>query len=87
MQDDAVLPAEEAKAMAERRYREVLGVVGEEVLVSGSDDFTLFLWKPASEKTPLARMTGHQQLVNDVKFSPDARCFLCRLTSPLLPGP
>ena len=61
------------------------------MLVSGSDDFTLFLWKPGSEKTPVARMTGlrlqkyvdimwqpyfhagHQQLVNDVKFSPDAR--------------
>ena len=33
-------------------------VVGEEMLVSGSDDFTLFLWKPGSEKTPVARMTG-----------------------------
>ena len=28
------------------------------MLVSGSDDFTLFLWKPGSEKTPVARMTG-----------------------------
>ena len=28
------------------------------MLVSGSDDFTLFLWKPGSEKTPIARMTG-----------------------------
>ena len=26
-----------------------------------------------TEKKPLANMTGHQQLVNDVKFSPDAR--------------
>ena len=41
--------------------------------MSGSDDFTLFLWHPASEKKSLARMTGHQQLVNDVKFSPDGR--------------
>lgn len=24
-------------------------------------------------KKPLQRMTGHQQLVNDVKFSPDMR--------------
>ncbi|OXU24594.1 hypothetical protein TSAR_011045 [Trichomalopsis sarcophagae] len=47
--------------------------VGEEKLVSGSDDFTLFLWKPEKEKKPLARMTGHQQLINDVKFSPDGR--------------
>ena len=105
--DDSLLPAEEAKANAETRYNAVMKVttdqldlfsnkslkqvVGEEMLVSGSDDFTLFLWKPGSEKTPVARMTGlrlqkyvdnmlqpyfhagHQQLVNDVKFSPDAR--------------
>mgnify|MGYP002716356888 CR=1 FL=1 len=44
-----------------------------ERLVSGSDDFTLFLWKPETEKKPLARLTGHQQLINDVKFSPDGR--------------
>ncbi|XP_076183363.1 notchless protein homolog 1 isoform X1 [Ptiloglossa arizonensis] len=47
--------------------------VGEEILVSGSDDFTLFLWKPEKEKKSIARMTGHQQLINDVKFSPDGR--------------
>ncbi|XP_011159131.1 notchless protein homolog 1 [Solenopsis invicta] len=47
--------------------------VGEERLVSGSDDFTLFLWKPEKQKKPIARMTGHQQLINDVKFSPDGR--------------
>lgn len=29
--------------------------VGEEKLVSGSDDFTLFLWKPEKEKKPLGR--------------------------------
>ena len=29
-------------------------------MVSGSDDFTLFLWNPSQEKKPLARMTGHQ---------------------------
>lgn len=46
---------------------------GAEKLVSGSDDFTLFLWLPEKEKRPLARMTGHQQLINDVKFSPDTR--------------
>lgn len=46
---------------------------GAEKLVSGSDDFTLFLWLPEKEKRPMARMTGHQQLINDVKFSPDTR--------------
>lgn len=44
-----------------------------ERLVSGSDDFTLFLWQPENEKQPIARMTGHQQLINEVLFSPDAR--------------
>lgn len=29
-----------------------------ERLVSGSDDFTLFLWNPAEEKKHTARMTG-----------------------------
>merc|ERR1712083_213470 len=61
------------RTLAQKRYEDVLKVVGEEILVSGSDDFTLFLWKPGSEKTSFARLTGHQQLVNDVKFSPDAR--------------
>eukprot|EP00092_Neocalanus_flemingeri_P024068 GFUD01026108.1.p1 GENE.GFUD01026108.1~~GFUD01026108.1.p1 ORF type:complete len:493 (+),score=112.93 GFUD01026108.1:94-1572(+) len=59
--------------LAQRRYDEVLKVVGEEILVSGSDDFTMFLWKPGTEKTSFARLTGHQQLVNDVKFSPCGR--------------
>lgn len=44
-----------------------------ERLVSGSDDFTLFLWNPETDKKPICRMTGHQQLINDVKFSPDGR--------------
>ena len=42
-------------------------------MVSGSDDFTLYLWQPEEEKKPLTRMTGHQQLINDVQFSPDTR--------------
>lgn len=70
--------------------------IGEEKLVSGSDDFTLILWQPDRQGTQLIgekyllffivlkmynfdihldleRMTGHQQLINDVKFSPDGR--------------
>ncbi|KAK9746471.1 hypothetical protein QE152_g6027 [Popillia japonica] len=54
------------------RYKNIVQVCGER-LVSGSDDFTLFLWDPERDKKPLARLTGHQQLVNDVKFSPDGR--------------
>lgn len=54
------------------QYEATIQSVGER-LVSGSDDFTLFLWQPEKDKKPIARLTGHQQLVNDVKFSPDAR--------------
>lgn len=62
------------------------------MLVSGSDDFTMFLWKPNESKKPIAQMTGmshcvelpwscllymkyagHQQLINEVLFSPDGR--------------
>jgi ribosome assembly protein 4 len=44
-----------------------------ERMVSCSDDFTLFLWRPETHTKPVGRLTGHVQLVNDVKFSPDAR--------------
>ncbi|KAF7269392.1 notchless protein homolog 1 [Rhynchophorus ferrugineus] len=61
-----------SKEFALNRYKQVTESVGER-LVSGSDDFTLFLWNPEKDKKPIARLTGHQQLVNDVKFSPDGR--------------
>merc|ERR1712238_399239 len=63
----------EQKIEALKRYDNVLKNIGEELMVSGADDFQLILWNPSTEKKPLAHMTGHQQLVNDVKFSPDAR--------------
>ncbi|XP_018318590.1 notchless protein homolog 1 [Agrilus planipennis] len=65
---------EELQQFALERYLNVAKVCGER-LVSGSDDFTLILWNPEKEKKPVARLTGHQQLVNDVKFSPDCRIF------------
>ena len=43
------------------------------VKLLASDDFTLYMWKPESEKKPDQRLTGHQATINDVKFSPDAR--------------
>lgn len=64
--------AEEAKQAALERYNELTGSAPER-LVSGSDDFTMFLWSPTTDKKPLARMTGHVQLINDVRFSPDGR--------------
>ncbi|KPJ08536.1 Notchless protein-like 1 [Papilio machaon] len=68
-------PTTDKKILQQRaidRYEQACSY-GAERLVSGSDDFTLFLWLPEKEKRPLARMTGHQQLINDVKFSPDTR--------------
>ncbi|KIH60415.1 WD domain, G-beta repeat protein [Ancylostoma duodenale] len=59
--------------VAQRRYEEALKVCGGERLVSGSDDFTMFLWNPSESKNAVARLTGHQQLVNQVMFSPDTR--------------
>lgn len=65
------LVSDALKALALQRYQAAKGKEPE-LLASGSDDFTLALWNPMSKK-PLNRMTGHQQLVNDVKFSPDMR--------------
>lgn len=63
---------EELQRLAEQRYKEARGSEPER-LASGSDDFTLALWLPESSKKPAAHMTGHQRVVNDVRFSPDMR--------------
>ncbi|XP_058128294.1 protein Notchless [Anopheles ziemanni] len=57
--------------MALARYEKVCPD-GVESLVSCSDDFTLYLWK-ADQKNFITRMTGHQNVVNDVKYSPDVK--------------
>jgi len=63
---------EEAVERARARYEEHRRSV-RELLVSASDDFTMFLWEPMESKHPLARLTGHQQPVNHIAFSPDGR--------------
>ncbi|KAK9125275.1 hypothetical protein Scep_014121 [Stephania cephalantha] len=63
---------EEMKQAALERYNKMRGNAPER-LVSGSDDFTMFLWEPNVSKHPKARLTGHQQLVNHVYFSPDGQ--------------
>ncbi|KAL5173564.1 Notchless [Glycine soja] len=63
---------EEMKKVALERYQLMRGNAPER-LVSGSDDFTMFLWEPFINKHPKTRMTGHQQLVNHVYFSPDGQ--------------
>uniref|UniRef100_A0A5S6QHV3 WD_REPEATS_REGION domain-containing protein n=1 Tax=Trichuris muris TaxID=70415 RepID=A0A5S6QHV3_TRIMR len=68
--DAITMNPQDLKSLAQKLYDKVKGT-GPERMVSGSDDFTLFFWSPASQKKPLTRMTGHQQLVNQVLFSPD----------------
>ena len=44
------------------------------MMVSASDDSTMYLWTPSKSKKNVGeRMRGHQSVVNDVKFSPDGR--------------
>ncbi|PKA50517.1 Notchless protein like [Apostasia shenzhenica] len=62
----------EMKEAALAKYNKMKGNAPER-LVSGSDDFTMILWEPAISKQPKARLTGHQQLVNHVYFSPDGQ--------------
>ncbi|GIL67553.1 hypothetical protein Vafri_20907 [Volvox africanus] len=64
-----------AKQSAAERYAQATAGKPER-LVSGSDDFTLCLYEPSTSKNPIARMTGHVQLVNQVVFSPDGRYIL-----------
>jgi ribosome assembly protein 4 len=61
-----------AKEWAQKRYS-ALVASGPEILISGSDDHTLFLWSPSSSSKPLARLTGHQRQVSHVTFAPDGR--------------
>ncbi|KAK3746271.1 hypothetical protein QZH41_016527 [Actinostola sp. cb2023] len=63
---------EALKKQSLQRYQELKGGRPER-LVSGSDDFTLFLWEPENNSKNVARMTGHQALINQVCYSPDGR--------------
>ena len=66
---------EAAYASAVTRYTSFKSPVEPERLLSGSDDFTLLLWHPTVDKRPIKRLTGHQQAVNHIAFSPDSRFF------------
>lgn len=57
--------------MALQRYKNVCPDEIES-LVSCSDDYTLYLWM-ANQNKCIQRMTGHQNVVNDVKYSPDVK--------------
>ncbi|XP_066924910.1 notchless protein homolog 1-like [Clytia hemisphaerica] len=68
-EDDEKLSVQD-QALA--RYNSVKGDKPE-FMVTGSDDFTMFLWQPSESKKQVARMTGHQAPINDVQFSPNGR--------------
>lgn len=61
----------ENQSTAIDRYKEVCPN-GVESMVSCSDDFTLYLWR-SDQSSYITRMTGHQNVVNDVKYSPDVK--------------
>lgn len=62
---------EDLQKMSLERYEKVCPDKIES-FVSCSDDFTLYLWK-SDQKACITRMTGHQNVVNDVKYSPDVK--------------
>ncbi|GFQ97883.1 notchless protein homolog 1 [Trichonephila clavata] len=70
--DEAEKSAEHLSNLALQRY-EMVTKGQPEILVSGSDDFTMFLWTPEKHKQSIARMAYHRNVINDVKFSPDMR--------------
>ncbi|KAL8562078.1 hypothetical protein ACOMHN_031849 [Nucella lapillus] len=65
--------AEELARKAKERYDAFRQGAESELLVSGSDDKKLFLWRPEVDKKPLKRLDGHAGTVVDVKFSPNGR--------------
>lgn len=73
-----------ARALAKARY-DAITAGSSELLITGSDDHTLFLWSlfssaqseggdaKAGKIKPLTRLVGHQRQVSHVSFSPDGR--------------
>lgn len=66
---------EDAQKRAKMNYEKIAKKNGrvQELMVTASDDLTMFLWDPLNSMKPITRMTGHQKLVNHVAFSPDGR--------------
>lgn len=64
--------SDELQTLALNNYQTGRGSFSE-LLASVSDDFTMILWKATDSNKPIGRMTGHQQTVIDVRFSPDMR--------------
>lgn len=72
--NNPVPETDEAKVETARKRFEKAATINNKIterLISASDDFTMFLWDPASSNKPVARLLGHQKEVNHVTFSPD----------------
>lgn len=70
----AKLPLAEQIKIAQTLFnKNTTGSKKNERMVTGSDDFTMYLWDPLNQNKPISRMHGHQKLVNHVAFSPDGR--------------
>lgn len=63
------------QAYALERYNKARDTHGE-ILVSGSDDLTMFMWQPKKTDKSLIRLTGHRALIIQVAFSPDGFYFV-----------
>ena len=65
------MSADEMQSAALAQYSAAAARGGER-MASCSDDFTVMLWSTEGKmKSPIAKLTGHQQPVNHVAFSPD----------------
>ncbi|WBW75542.1 notchless-like ribosome biogenesis protein Rsa4 [Schizosaccharomyces osmophilus] len=62
----------EERDKAKERYEICVKQSGER-LVSASDDLQLMLWDPYKTTKAVAKMHGHQKVVNYASFSPDGR--------------
>ena len=62
----------DAISKAKARFDAVVAK-GPNRMASGSDDTCLILWNPDLPKPVIAKMTGHNAVINEVRFSPDGR--------------
>ena len=64
---------EDMVQVAKEKYAAYRNEHGQDTLVSGSDDFTIYMWKYETNKAPIKRLLGHQQLINHIVYSSDGR--------------
>jgi ribosome assembly protein 4 len=63
---------EKHRKLIEEKYKKQISLQPLRI-VTGSDDYTICIYEPSKQDKPIARLTGHQGVVNQVSFSPDGR--------------